>query len=130
MRLLHVHKVLWKVVDVHQHVVFQILPTAHVVGHGPVGAILHGESGCEHVALVIALSVGVGFGGLAGLVKKSVREAVLLDVLIVGNQAQRQLLHGIPTETQTATSLVGLVGTLIKGDVLEKAVLAVIESRQ
>ena len=127
--LLHVHVVLRAVVDVHQHVVLQVLPAQRIVHVSPVACVPQVQPRVQQVALVVALTVGRGVAGFLGVhVEQSVGKAVLPHVLVVGQQVQRQPLGGAHHQPQPSASLVALVGTVAGGAIAEETVLTVVES--
>ena len=123
------HIVLRAVVDVHQHVVLQVLPRGGVVQVGPVSVVVHGQTGGQHVALVVALTVAVGVERLTTRqAHLAVGEAVLLDILVVGRNVEQETLCGLPLQTGATSGLVSLVGMVARGGVVEEALLSLVEA--
>ena len=129
--LLHVHVVQRTIVDIHQHVVVQILPAGGIGHVGIIAFIGQVQTGIHHVALVVALTVGIGVGSMLQLaVQLSVGESVLFHKLIVCREVECQTTCGLSHQPQSSTGLVHLVGPLVAVVIAEESVGAVIKTCQ
>ena len=77
----HLHEVGSHIVDIHQHVVLEILEAGGRTEGGVFPTLGDDDAGVEHVAAIVGLTVGDS--GLSFAVPESVGERVLADVLIV-----------------------------------------------
>ena len=118
------------VVDVHGHVVFEILIGGGAVEVDAVHGVFQLQSGVEHGTAITAVDGG-GHGAYLARsdIEHAIGEGVLADPLVVGNEIEREAAGGIPHEAQLASGLVRLVGAVAGGLVPEKAVLPAVEAR-
>ena len=84
--LLHVHKVVRQIVNIHQHIVTQELITGCGIEFNYSSRVFQCQSRIEHVSAIVSLSVGGRIGRFIVIcIQQSVRETVLSNILIVGH---------------------------------------------
>ena len=143
--LLQVQIVLGKIVVVHLQIVAKILPGRHGVEHETLSVILYANSCIQYVALVRTGAVLAGllrscfqtiigrcYVGICNLLFRyylSVWKAILVYMLIVGNETKVQTLTWVPQQLCLSAKLVKLVGVFTVVFVREETILSSVESR-
>ena len=129
LRLVDGNEVYVGVVVVHEQVVLQELVAGVRMEVEAVALILDGQTGVQHVTLVLALVVLVRVARqVAALgVKYAIGICLLAHILIVGHPVERQSFCRLVHQSQTTSGLVHVVGAIACQLVFPETVGAVVE---
>ena len=127
--LLHMHIVQGTIVNIHQHVIVEVLPTGCIGDITPIGCIIQVQASVQHITLIIALAIGTRtYGIFEGFIQLSIRETVLTYKLIVCREVERQSASRLCHQAKACTSLIHIVCPITRKRVAEESVGSIIET--
>ena len=127
--LFHMHIVHGTIVDIHQHVIVEILPAGCISDITPVGSIIQVQTCVQHITLIVALAIGTRTCSIfEGFIQLSIGETVLTYKLIVCREVERQSASRFCHQAKACTSLIHIVCPIARKRVAEESVGSIIET--